>query len=475
MKYKKIFLLYIASLITVLSYSLCWENIANIRDGWEFQAAVITMIITFFSILVWNRLGLNFMSPSFLMFIALILFHLGTVVVVGFKLVNIEYPQNLMIYRYGENLTVPAVLYSLSFLMLYLIGIIIFYSNNRIKEIDQKKISLNIDKEITACRKIGVIFLVISLPATIYVNAIQIISRMKYGYSAVYSADYTLFGISLGLITNLFLPGIIFIIVGLQKNKKKCVSVTMSSSLYFFANMFLSGRRADGILAIIAIIFTYKSFFKFKVNFFQICASYIIIAAISFIAQTRGSVLELNEIIQLFWLKLTQENLVVELILEMGGTIRSPILVMEALKSSSQFRYGLVYLLGPIAVTLKALRITDILNNFISFDYFLKLPERGSLINHATENMGGSAIAEWYFNFGWVGIPLAILFAGFILRYQELFSINKYKPFKYSITCFSLYLVMLYSRGFFAGMFWILIYVTCISYTLYRIIDKTSH
>jgi len=472
--YKQIFLLIPGLLICSILFFFWKSNMIDVTSDWEFFFSTFTMLIFFYAIFTWYKLNLGFLSPTFLMFISLLLFHLGTIVIVGFNLMHVEYKEHLMIYRYGEELTLPAVLYSLAFIIIYILGVIIFYNKNDEKFVDEKNVRIsNVNyKQIILCKKTGIVLLILSIPSTIYVNFIQFNSRITEGYSAVYTADYTLFGLPLGGFTNLFLPGIIFTLIGLQNEKKKSLYILIIMCIYYLVYIFLVGRRADGLLALITLIYVYYNFYKFKLNLFHIIGVYFLMVTMTFIAQTRGLVLGVQEMGMLFLKKVTKENPILELVLEMGGTIRSPILIIETLESLEQYRYGFVYLLGPLAVTFKALGITSQLDNYLSFSYFLRLPERGTFINSATSSMGGSAIAEWYFNFGWIGLPLAIFFGGAMLKYQKIMKTVVNRPYIYGIMCFSLYLVLRYSREYFAGIFWILIYVSIVSFLIYIFLNK---
>lgn len=469
---KKAYLIMTGMLI-VFGVLFFQDKILSLNEGWETITAIFTLIEIAYLIISLKVLNKGFLSLSFLFPIALILFHLGNVIVMGFNLHTPEYSQNLMIYRYGEDMAKPAIIYSILFVLLFIIGYIFFSQEGKkvqnIETINGKSKSNN---KYATCKTTGLILISISVLPSLYILFLMAKTRLSMGYAEIYNVDYRFFGVSLGWITNLLIPGIFLLLVGISNDKKNFLRITSLVIFYYAIYMFLSGRRADGFLVIMSVLILRNYFYKIKLKLSSILLCWIGLVSLTFIAQTRGQGMAISKMIFLFIESVFRFDVLWDFLLELGGTIRSPMLVIEVMNQYPQYRIGLTYLLSPIAAVLNGLRINSSLNNFLSFYSFLSSPEKQNILGNAINNMGGSAIAEWYFNFGRIGVFLVPFLSKGILYVEKKSETSAKEPFSQAFYFYSMYWILRYSRGYFAEMIWVFLFTLTVSITLYSLIER---
>lgn len=471
---EKAFLLIIGIWIAVGLFFL-QDMIMSLDNGWEAVSGIFACIEIIYLIIAFRVLNKEFLSLSFLFSLALILFHLGNVIVVGGDLYTPRFIQNLMIYRYGEDMAKPAIIYSIWFVLIFIIGCVFFLNDE--KEIEVEENIADIDwidysSKYMACKTTGIILILISLLPSLYVLFLMARTRLEMGYAEIYDVDYSFHGIPLGWLTNLLIPGIILLLVGINKRKKLFFGITYLVVFYYAIYMFLSGRRADGFLVIMSVLILRNYFYKVRFRLSTVVLCWIGIVSLTFIAQTRGQGTTISEMVLSFINNIFHFDVLWDLLLELGGTIRSPMLVMEVMNQYPQYRLGLTYLLSPIAAVLNGLRINSSLNEFISFYSFLSSPDNQAIIGTAINNMGGSAIAEWYFNFGKMGIFLVPFLSKGILYVEKKYESLSYNPFLQAFSFYSVYWLLRYTRGFFSEMMWVFLFTLTVSGIMYYIVER---
>lgn len=430
----------------------CSSKLINVENGWERLGAILTTILVLYTIISFSVLRINFVSIQFFVFAFLIVFHLGNIIIVGFSTTTISYIENLMIYRYGgDTYSGLAIFYSLLFSLFYTLGIILFHK-------PCKKPSRNYylsDLEQMHLFRCGLIFFVISIIPSLYVLYIASTTKSSDGYAAIYYVDYSFHGFSIGFLTNFLFPSIIMLILGSINRKKRFFIMSFLAILYYALEMFLTGRRGDGFLPVLVIILLVEAFYPIKRKLLLLVLGYLSISALSYIAQTRSSGGTFIDIIVGYLKYLVRFDAISDFLLEAGGTIRSPLLIIKSMDQIPNYRLGLTYALGPIAALLNGLRITGALRDYLSFDYFLTNGEAAILSASQADFMGGSCIAEAYFNFGIFAPLVGFAFAYFMQRFSRN---KKNKPISLLFTFVCFYWVLRFVRGYYMEMFWILSY-----------------
>ena len=156
---------------------------------------------------------------------------------------------------------------------------------------------------------------------------------------------------------------------------------------------------------------------------------------------------------------LVENDPVRDICVEMGGTIKGPIQAMMATKNIDDFRMGLTYPATLIDIMNEYMHLGfDDLGQYVKFDVYLSNPKRGAEINDSVESMGGSLIAEWYWNFGWIGLPLILVLVYYLIRYENRISQNAYRPVQFAIYVMFLHFILKWTRGYFYDVVWLCIY-----------------
>lgn len=159
------------------------------------------------------------------------------------------------------------------------------------------------------------------------------------------------------------------------------------------------------------------------------------------------------------------ENPISYILAEFGGTILTLYTVIDNVPEAVSFSNGLTYI-GSITILLP-------FSTRILGDYFLSNISVGDAMNvYFGGGLGGSWIAEIYYNFGYFGILIVPVFSYYINRFSDMFSYNKLP--KYSINKALMFYLLIplfvFPRGYFytfVSYFNIYIYVMIV-YFFYR-------
>lgn len=465
---KKNILVFTGMILIILSLMVLKNDLVSVSDGWEFRSAIVTLIFIAFYTYVWIYMGFEIISPKSFILLSLILFHVSNIIVIGLNLA--EYNKYLMIYRYGEQYGCIATWYANLVIMMYVIGLIVFDNGKKIYLKD--RIS---DNELMKSRIIGKILFAISVLPTIYSNLRQIIAKAEGGYQAAMIADTSFYGIPLGLFTKLLLPSILLLMSGYRNDKKKCKTIMIITILYYSIFMFFTGRKGNTIQIIVPLIFMYYCLFKPQIKFRQFIYSYILVYLVTIVTKSRDFSIDNG-----FWEYVNKliinANPITDLMIEMGGTVKAIIQVMMAVPQTGDFQLGLTYPSGILySILYDGLSIpVNFLEKYAVFAEYLSLPERGSYINSTVRSMGGSCIAEWYWNFGWLAIPLAIIASWLVLTYEKKIRLNHHNPTKLALQVSFLYFIMRYTRGYITDMIWEPVFIAIIVTICYKFITKKS-
>lgn len=427
-------------------------DLNTITSGWELRTAIYSIVLIIYYILVWKIMKFKIVSPRFFILLSMILFHIALVIVVGFNLH--EYDQYTMLYRYGEQNSCNALFFANIIIFSYVIGLILFNKNN-INDISNINLKIDNDIQYKLSRIIGIILFSISIGPTLYSNIYQIVLKVQLGYKdGVWGSSTTLFGIPLGWFLKLFLPSILLIIASYKENKKKCKIICILATLYYVSFMFLTGRKGNTIQTLCPIILIYFIYFKPKIKLNLIIIGYLGIWIINIVTKSRDLIIDstfINKVIDIA----LNTNPIVDLMYEMGGTIKAVIQMQMAVPETGHYLWGLTYPAGVLTSILDGinLEIFDI-RRYADFSVYLSLPERGGLLNSSVFAMGGSCIAEWWWNFGWFSIIVAIFFAWIIIKYENNIFNKINDPINLSIMCSILYYILRYTRGYIIDTIW---------------------
>ncbi|MBR6111882.1 MAG: O-antigen polysaccharide polymerase Wzy [Paludibacteraceae bacterium] len=452
----------IGVVVAILNFLLLYDDIKTLSSGWEFRCAITTFILISYIILAWKRMRLKFYSPVFFLLFSMYMFHLSSVSVIGMDTSRV-YDSHQMLYRYGDNLGFYGFLYSELFIEIFIIGYFFFCKKSFVGFNESEVIDETDEKSLIVSRKIGLTLFSVVVAPELYYDILRILAKAAGGYSAMNGEnDYTFYGIPLGYFTKLFMPSIIIILSSYRNNYKKFVKIAIFATLYFVILMFFTGRKGDTIQSLIPILFLYFYFFKPKFRLSYLIVIYFGLYFMIVVSNTRNYAMT-SDFKENVINSIERASPIKDVCLEMGGTIKAPIQAIMAIPSSGDFQYGLSYPAAAIySISCGVHFPLESIKKYALFNVYLSQTERGTLANETVAFMGGSIIAEFYWNFGWVGLPFALLLAWLALNYEKRLIENVRKPITFALYVAFLHFLLRWTRGYFADVVWqsLFIYMT---------------
>lgn len=453
----RIFLLCLGLLLILINYLIIETDLVNVSYGWERRLSYAILNIVIYAGIVWKLLKLRFYSPLFFILISLYMFHLSSIPYFGVFSESLDYEGIHQIYRYSKELSFWGIIYSGLFIIFYLIGIVIF-ANGKI----YNQTSNNIVNESTLlfARKVGLFLFCFSILPELYFDISQAMAKATGGYEYLMEeTNITFYGIPLGYFTKMFIPSIIILLSSYRNNKKKFIIILIVAISYFMLLMLFTGRRGNSIQTIIPLIFTYFYFLRPNFKWYYLIIGYVGIIALNLISNTRKLAIEADYFDQLKE-ALVESSPLQDICMEMGGTIKAPIQALMAIPATGDFQYGLSYPASTIYSISAGLHVPiNSIKPYAMFNEYLSQPERGSDIHDTIAYMGGSIIAEWYWNFGWAGILLVPFLSLFFCKYERQMLKNSNKPVTFALWIVALYFFTRWSRGYFTDVVWNLLFI----------------
>lgn len=441
------------------------NNLDDISNTWYSQLSICTVFLVLYVWFVWKKNGFAFWSPIFFIIFSLFMFHLSTVAYCFVDDTVLE-DDNLMLTRYGEEIGLMASLYSLLFIYVFVIGCVIYKKSEYQTKQKDEIISESV---LSQCRKLGLILMSISILPEFYHQYMQIISRVTLGYAEVDATIGSNFmGIPIGFLFNLFIPSLLLILSSYRYQKKKFMVIAGLWFVYYVILMFFTGRKGSSIQAIIPVIFMYCYFYRPKVRLLYAFVLYIVLMVMTITTKTRFMVMGVgfsNSVKEL----IVENDPIREICVEMGGSIKGPIQAIMATRTITDFRMGLTYPLCFLDIINEYLHLgLDDIEQYVKFNKYLSDPSRGAVVNESVEFMGGSLIAEWYWNFWWLGLFFVPILAKFLCHYEQKIYVYTNKPVKFAIYVMFLHFILKWTRGYFYDVVWLTIY----TYTAITILKK---
>lgn len=454
----RLFLLFAGVLLIWADYLILEEDFISVSYGWEKRLSIAIIPIILYSCLVWKLLKLRFYSPLFFILFSLYMFHLSSIPFFGL-LENLDYEGIHQIYRFNKELSFLGVIYSGLFIIFYLIGIIIFAKAEIYDSPLRKEMPIS-DDILLISRKVGVFLFCFSVLPELYFDISQAMAKAAGGYEfLMLETNITFYGVPLGYFTKMFIPSIIIILSSYRYETKKFQSIFVYAIAYFTLLMFFTGRRGNSIQAVIPLIFTYFYFLRPKFKFYYIIAGYLFLMLFNVITNTRKLSIDQDYINNLKEI-LAESSPFQDVCMEMGGTIKAPIQALMAIPATGDYQYGMSYPAAFIYSMSAGLHIPiESLKPYAMFNEYLSLPERGNEIHDTVEFMGGSIIAEWYWNFGWLGIILVPFLTFIFCKYEKKMLAVTQKPVTFALWVVALYFITRWSRGYFTDVVWNLFFI----------------
>lgn len=277
---------------------------------------------------------------------------------------------------------------------------IVYVETDKNKEINEEE-----TQKLSLAFKIGVILFSIGVvPQFLYYwNQIKVILQGGI-YSGVRSSGDI--GFALNFAT-FYLPGMFLMLIG-SKNKVWRARIIILLGTAFELFCMISGNRSRQLITIISYLFIYYrliSKFDRKKGIIYAILGYFMIVLLYFISAYRNFVIatDINTLIDRF-LEIASGEPVLELLAQLGSNLNVVCITLRSIPSYHPFNYGFTYIVSWLSIYPNTGGLLGDIPNMYAFLNFIDtdLP------------LGGSYIAELYFNFGWFSLPFALFIGLFI-------------------------------------------------------------
>ena len=393
-------------------------------------------IILFCTIIFLNPLGLS--SPFSVFTIVLFIYNCGQVWLNLFGVPIIK--GNYTIDRYSDELLAQSLL----FFILMMASINLFYLFNigslktYIKNNYRKKIKV---------KKIMFIFIFIFIICIIYDYNQYKIAR-TFGYA---TALYARANNELLYMFNCIFPFVIFYIIRLKVHIRYKMIIGIIGVTRYIVTMIFIGYRMQAVSFILTMIVLLsgivKKEYRKKISLFFIIGI-ISIGFISVVTANLRRGLSYVGILDSYYL----------LLQELGGTFTDlPIIIRDI--DEIGVVYGLTYICGFLYIIPFIGHIIPGMSKYVNLSSILYT----RIKIYGESSLGGSMIAEFFYNFKWLAIIIMGYIMGSLLARicNNLYRNKNFNEYETSIFIYIFYILLLFTRG---NIGEITIYIRCVVY-----------
>lgn len=417
---------------------------------------VIISITVIFDCILMTNMNIRLYSPAAIFIILSYLFSFGQFIIEAYFPFHVYRYEKIILF-YSDDIK-RCAFFSFVIIQLVFLGIIVQRKLN-----NKDCTELNEDAQINYkyIRTLGYIISLICFPIWLYYN-IQTYSLTKIKGGYVVGATQVN-----GIIVQFsyyIIIGMALLIIGYSNNKYLQRIIFVIEMLLLLVSM-ITGNRLFAVGSVCVLFYCYKMLTN-KQLFRQVILIFIIIyfvaGIVASISHLRlNSVLTVTDIVN-DSLSYGKESFLYVLE-EFGGTIKSPLKVMQQIPSIVPYSCGKTYLFSLITL----------IPNFN--DQIRSIYEKSIYLFSLQGNaaMGGSYIGELYYNFGYfsylIAFPIGVFIGALTDRADHLILSKNYLVFSYYIMIiFGLYM---WVRGYFTELIRGPIWAALLIYSIDRILN----
>ncbi|PKL00411.1 MAG: hypothetical protein CVV56_06735 [Tenericutes bacterium HGW-Tenericutes-1] len=416
----------------------------------NFNFVVILSVISFISYVALSIVFNNKVIDVFFFFIILTyIFHFGQIFLYSLN-IPIILPAKFNVFTYNTMYTIASMYFSL--ILLTIMQITGFFLD--LKKIKKSKSSNSIySLDNTIDKEFFTIIMLLTAIPYFYVDISQIIISNEFGYVDAYK-----FGSSylFSILSSFFIFSFMGFIITNRNFRINKLSILIFT-IWNIYKMIMVGNRSLPMALILSLLFIYISVsgfrkIKFKVRY--ILFGSIIVFLLPYIAQIRN-VSSSSFVNENFYNYILTDNPISYLLAEFGGTLLTLIMTVQNVPSVVSYSNGLTYI-GSIAIFLpfSTLLFGDFFNQYISVGESMNIYFGGGL--------GGSWIAELYYNFGNFSVLFVPIITYFIKKLSLIIKNNNMPRLAINkvLIFFLLIPLFIYPRGYiYTFMTYINIYI----------------
>lgn len=428
-KIKIIFLTLCYAVIILIGY-LIPQNITVVQHinlmGW------IGWGLLLWSIWSWSYLFDEIFCPNLIFLGVGYLFTFSQSLLLPFGIVPDEI--NLL-YKVWQPVLLEAQFFTLICWSFYHIGCV--WGGN--KKIVNQPIDI---RNYTAIKKVGIFVLLLSCVPYVLVTIPEVLLVSRYGYGALYTKSLVLTGTSAILlnIAEYFQPALICLLIAATFNKGIQKNIYIIFVAIILITLYMGGRSEAVILIVLLLLYHhyYVARLKgFKLLFWSL-VGFILLSFLTIVADIRSEEgRTFGAYLYAFTERITTDNLAIQAICEMGGSMFPLAQTIELVPEQYPFRWGSTYLYAFTSV------IPNL--NFWDIHPAMQYANLGDWLQRALSlnyGPGYSLVAEAFINWGWYGFIFFVLYGWVNGRIFTL--VNKENVFsRPDLFCFVLIILLL--------------------------------
>ncbi len=395
--------------LTLLNYLvLCvlmvfaWTQWGRVLDSetWSWFITIISILLLGYQLLYLKILKVSFYDFRIWYMILSNLFMFGRIYVNVLDYDNILSSWSVF---YSNDTLLNTALYVLVFHQAIFTGLNLCQKKGTYEYFHTK-----IKKSSTKIFKCGLLLMFIGLPCRIITDLYAVRSVQSTG-------SYSSIQVTSGLIEDfaiIFVPAVVYILVSRQLEKKiaRCLFLVVIG--YFVIEMILTGDRRYQIIGCIVITLCYMKTYSDKIlsvrTVLIIAAGFLGLNIIYQLRKVRGGNLTgIVDFVKGMIDNWGSSNILLETLTEFGISFYSVVGIVKNIPSVIGFQKGLGFY-GAIPSILPI--------GFIAGDFFKTVSISNTINAMEQRPMGATLIGDFYANFGWISIPLVIVFGYLMMR-----------------------------------------------------------
>ncbi|MCT4478535.1 O-antigen polysaccharide polymerase Wzy family protein [Peribacillus frigoritolerans] len=473
--------------ISILGYIAYIFMTFVINNNSEFKNTIFVLswlgiLLGVFVIISWKRITGIYFSPYTIFMVFFFLFNYGQCLMWAFGIhVPNEIGQVVLYPHWGVPTSYDIVktqLLTLICLLMFHCGAVLCYKGKIKRQsglLDKKqKYIIEDNLSLRIMFNVCFIFSIIVFPITLYYAFVDLQIAQTHGYRALYYSEYARRGGSLLiLLSKLFFPCIVGMLIGSKFNKKIRIYVYSVFLLYLVLNL-LAGDRGSWIYTLVILIwlshFCYKPI-NFKRFVFYALVCFVSIYIIDVIVSLRNVGITYDNVVNTISL---DNSPIVETIFEMGSSMSPAILLQKY--DWDIWPYSNTYFLAILTmVTNKTVYLLDI--PFATIGSWFSQTYLG-----ISYGAGFSIVAEALLNFGPYLAPFVLFILGYFISTMIYIDKNndyKNRPLRVFFAVATLECIIPLTRNYLHYQLKDWLYgVLILSFTIYiikRFISKKRH
>ena len=389
-------------LVLLLILTFAWIQWDRVYDSgtWSAFITVISLLLLIYQLLFLKAIKVSIYDIRVWYMILSNLFMFGRIYV------NVlDYDNILLSWSafYSSTTLLNTALYVLAFHQAIFTGLNLCQNKNRYQHFKMK-----IKSSSQGIFKCGLLLMVIGLPCRVITDLYSIRSVQTTG-------SYSSIQVTSGLVEDfaiIFVPAVVYILVSKQLEKKIARILFSGVIIYFIIEMILTGDRRYQIIGCIVVTLCYLKIYSDKIvspkTFLLIIVAFLGLNIIFQLRKVRaGNLTGVTDFIIGMIENWGNSNIILETLTEFGISFYSVAGIVKNIPSVIGFQKGLGFY-GALPSILPI--------GFMAGDFFKKVSISNTINAMEQRPVGATLIGDFYANFGWSSIFLAIIFGYLMMR-----------------------------------------------------------